>query len=120
MRSDNLYVEHRRLDHWCRVSISGEVDLENAATLGEYLQNLVASERQDLALDLSELGFMDSSGLRMLLTIKGLLEECGLSLVLTTPAPPISKVLKICGLEQVLTIVDCEEKLNQLKDGSRN
>lgn len=49
------------------LSVRGELDMETAGRLDEHLAAQVGGGRHHLVLDLSELGFMDSSGLNVLI-----------------------------------------------------
>ena len=61
--------------------LSGEVDISNESDLADLLDSEVAAGG-DITLDLSGLGFMDSSGIRVLLRTAGRLDGRG-SLVLS-------------------------------------
>jgi anti-sigma B factor antagonist len=73
--------------------LRGELDMATAGDLSELLKTAV--ERTDpLVLDLSEVSFMDSSGLRALLEGAGLPKESG-PLVILDPSPQVRRVLDI-------------------------
>jgi len=62
----DLVTSLERRDHLCIVRVEGEVDLVSAPKLAEALE--AADEPGcDLVVDLREVGFMDSTGLRVLL-----------------------------------------------------
>ena len=74
--------------------LSGELDMNNA---DEFIR--VASEvsevRPDLILDLSDLSFMDSSGIRAVLAIA---EHASGSVVLRQPSESVRKVIDLTGI----------------------
>jgi anti-sigma B factor antagonist len=73
--------------------LKGELDMATAGDLSKVLRG--ASERADpMVLDLSEVSFMDSSGLRALLEAAGLLEEHR-PIVLLDPSPQVRNLLDI-------------------------
>lgn len=80
----------------------GELDLATSAILIERLSPIVA-EDGDLRLDLSELGFIDSSGIRSLLILSESLGPRGM-LVLMSPAEPVLRTLELVGIEQAENI----------------
>lgn len=89
------------------VAVAGEVDVATAPQLDEKLAVTATSPK--IVLDLSNVTFLDSSGLGVI--IKGLkrTSELGGSLVLVITNPTILKVFTITGLDKVLTIVDSRD-----------
>jgi anti-anti-sigma factor len=73
----------------------GELDLASAEEfLGQALGDL--DGRPDIVLDLSELSFLDSSGIRAFLRLAARLED---GIVLQHPQPGVARVLEIVRLE---------------------
>ena len=60
----------------------------------------------DLVLDLSQLGFVDSSGLRVLISAQHQLADHGGTLVLRSPSETVRRLLEITGLVDHITISD--------------
>jgi anti-anti-sigma factor len=85
-----------------RFRLVGELDLATAAVLIERLEP-VAAQEGDLRLDLSELAFIDSSGIRSLLILSESLGSRGL-LVLQSPAEPVLRTLELVGIGQAENI----------------
>ena len=52
------------------VAVCGEIDLENVADLRSTLDELVASTDGDIVIDLSEVSYLDSTGLHELLSVR--------------------------------------------------
>jgi anti-anti-sigma factor len=65
--------------------LSGEVDLSNAADLERAITEAVPNSARGLVLDLSALTYVDSSGIRLLLSLAGSLRWRGQELVLAVP-----------------------------------
>jgi anti-sigma B factor antagonist len=78
------------------MKLIGEVDLATAPQLREALAERGAS---DVVLDLSELTFMDSSGLGVLLTFAGSRNGHGPVVLLDSP-PSIERLFAIVRLEE--------------------
>jgi anti-sigma B factor antagonist len=76
--------------------LSGELDLAEADGLIDAASAVVPDEG-DLVLDLTDLTFIDSSGVRGLVTISGLLHGGG-RLILHDPAPAVRRVLDLVGI----------------------
>jgi len=86
------------------VHLVGELDLSTAPRLRQTLVDLFQGGTHSLVLDLSELGFVDSTGLSEFV---GALKHCrnrGGDVVLRSPTPSTARVLAICGLDRVFTI----------------
>ena len=75
----------------------GEMDISNAETLAAMLERKAEGEG-DITLDLSELTFIDSSGIRVLLRAMDRLDGKG-RLVLKSPTSSVRHVLSLMGLE---------------------
>src|SRR5262245_23133055 len=57
-----------------------------------------------LLLDMSEVTFLTSLGLRMLLTVTKALDRRGAKTVLLSPQPAVREVLKISGFDQLMPV----------------
>jgi anti-anti-sigma factor len=79
--------------------LSGEVDSATLPQLERRLAESVA-KAADLTLDLSELTFMDSSGLRLLIEVAHQLEGSG-KLILLAPSGIVRRVLELTQLDRI-------------------
>jgi anti-sigma B factor antagonist len=77
----------------------GELDLSTAEQTAAELGPLFGASG-DVVLDVSELTFIDSSGIRLLLQLHHALEDRG-TLVLRSPARHVANVLEIAGLPRL-------------------
>jgi anti-sigma B factor antagonist len=84
------------------VAVDGEIDVATAPELERALAGVSAEKR--VVLDLSECGFIDSSGLRTLLGARSAAETAGGSLVLVVSDPGLLRVFEVVGLGDVLEI----------------
>ncbi len=82
----------------------GELDLFTAPTLHEGLLGLFEAGVRSLTLDLSELDFIDSTGLAELVQALKRHRESGGDLVLRSPSPPTARALEISGLDRIFTV----------------
>jgi anti-anti-sigma factor len=85
-----------------RFRLVGELDLATSSILIERLSPL-AAEEGDLRLDLSELAFIDSSGIRSLLILSESLGTRG-RLMLLSPAESVEGTLELVGIAQAENI----------------
>jgi anti-anti-sigma factor len=85
----------------CR--IAGELDMAMADQLESTLTGAAAGHPDaPLVLDVREVGFMDSSGVRALLTIREALARERRALVLAELPPAQAKVLRLLSVEALL------------------
>jgi anti-anti-sigma factor len=82
------------------VALSGELDVSTAQGLAEQL---IGEPGSLVVVDLSQLTFVDSSGLGAIHAARRKMIECGGNLVLCRPNPMVSLVLEITGLDQWVT-----------------
>lgn len=86
------------------VHVSGEVDVYTAPALREELSDLVDAERAHLIVDLTEVTFMDSTGLGVLVGALKKVRTLGGDLQLVINQEKVLKVFRITALTQVFTI----------------
>ncbi|MCZ7457204.1 STAS domain-containing protein [Streptomyces sp. WMMC940] len=80
------------------VTIRGELDVDTATLLHHHLANQALHGRRHLVLDLSAVGFMDSSGLNVLIRATRETRATGGDLHLAAPTPPVAKLFDLTGL----------------------
>lgn len=88
------------------VQVRGEVDLRTSPRLRALLMDQVESTEGPLGLDLTEVDYMDSSGVGTLVYVKREVERAGRKLVLIGLQPRVRSVLEITHLDKFFTIVD--------------
>ena len=88
------------------ISISGEVDLMTAPELKESVYGVLDSGVKELVLDMSELDFIDSSGLGVLVGTLKRVRSAGGSICLVCGRDSVLKVLRLTGLDKVFTIYE--------------
>jgi anti-sigma B factor antagonist len=84
------------------VAVCGELDLATVAQLYESLAPLIDAHPRELTLDLAGLGFIDSTGLSLIVRTSKQLKEHEGTLALAHPTAPVRRVLEIVGLDQLL------------------
>jgi anti-sigma B factor antagonist len=83
--------------------LRGEIDAHSATTLASHLDPLPGSTT-DVVIDLSEVAFIDSSGLRVLVEAHQRAEAEARRLVLSGPSRQVLRLLEISGLLQYLHV----------------
>ena len=92
------------------MNVSGEMDLSTAKQFEDAVTAAVASgDHQTLVLDLSHLGFMDSTGLHLLARTHTGMRAAGGELKVVCPTPAIRKLLEIVNLDRLITVVETRD-----------
>lgn len=92
------------LDGNAMVVLLGELDMDSAPDLARVLDELTESGPPELVLDLSDLGFIDSSGIAVLVTAQGRLQERGRHLRVRSSKPLLARVFAITNLSEYLNV----------------
>jgi anti-anti-sigma factor len=90
-----LTISHGQDGH-CLV-LDGDLDSQTAPRLDAAVQRSVVDE---LVIDLTRVGFVDSSGLRVLIAAHASHDEEGRRLVLRSPGPAVLRLFEITGLSE--------------------
>jgi anti-anti-sigma factor len=89
-----------------RLSPCGELDIATTPELEQALADATADAVAEIVLDLRELTFMDSTGLRALAQANSRAGESGIALSIIRGPRQIERVLEISGLGAMLPLVD--------------
>lgn len=82
----------------------GRIDGSNALTHEKELLALLVNDVISVTVDLSELDYVSSAGLRVLLVTAKAAKARGGKVVLSAPKPSILEVIKISGFDRILEI----------------
>jgi len=85
------------------VEISGEVTFSNVASLTRRLDDALAQDA-NLVVDLTQVPFIDSSGLSALLTAAAGARRRGGKVALVLPTDPPLSIFRFRGVEQLLEL----------------
>ncbi|MGN0621471.1 MAG: anti-sigma factor antagonist [Porcipelethomonas sp.] len=90
--------------------LSGEIDHHNAKGLRLEIDFSIREEHpRELILDFSEVDFMDSSGIGLVMGRYKLMKEFGGAVTVRNPSSQIKKVMKISGIEKLAAIETNQE-----------
>ena len=88
-----------------RVALEGEIDHHSAVSVRGEIDRLIYQTRpQRLELELSRIGFMDSSGLGLVMGRYALMRDLGGELAVIDPSPAILRIFKLAGMERLIRI----------------
>jgi anti-anti-sigma factor len=94
-------------DDRIRLSLSGEFDISSALTFEEQLRRIERSRHPDtIVLDLSGLKFMDSTGVRLILSAHTRAVRDGWALQIVAGTEAVRRIFSLTGLTDRLNIVD--------------
>lgn len=90
---------------WVVASVRGDLDILTAPTLHSILDGLLNAGHVLVCLDLEAVTLMSSAGAEVIAATKARLDRDG-SLVLRSIPSGASRVLEICGLEELVAAAD--------------
>jgi len=82
----------------------GEIDLATISEVEERLGAVVDAGRRFVVVDLEQVGFLDSTCLRVLLRIRRRLAPLGGKLIVACPDPQLIATFEITGLTEILNV----------------
>jgi len=107
-----LVIEGRTLGTWSVLAVSGELDLATAPGLRERVGEMAPDGPPKIALDLTGVGFVDSSGLGAIVACLKHVRQLGGDLVLVAPdTSAVAKLLSLTGLEPSIARVGTVDDL---------
>ena len=100
-----MYFHYRELESGIKlIQLSGEMDLDATISIEQRLARHVAGENILLILDLSEVTFLASIGIRLIITTAKSIANRGGGLAILNPIPAVREVLEVTGLLEVIPI----------------
>lgn len=102
----NLEMTTQRLEGQTRIALTGELDIASATEFEEGLTQVETDTPGILVLDLRQLAFIDSTGLRVVIAADERARSAGRRLVIVRGTAAVDRVLSVTQLDQRLDIVD--------------
>lgn len=85
--------------------ISGDIDHHSARDLREEIDNIIIEKTpKTLTLDFSQVGFMDSSGIGLVIGRFKSMQEVNGKVIVQNPPHHIKKVMKLAGIDKLAKI----------------
>jgi anti-sigma B factor antagonist len=98
------------------VSITGEIDLSTGPAFSSALHAALDAGASRLIVDLSECGFMDSTGISILVGANDQLDHSGKPVAVVTNHSHVLRVLQITAVDTILTLYPSRSAA--LRDGA--
>jgi anti-anti-sigma factor len=89
-----------------RMALHGEFDIASADDAGRALQELLGRDLDAVVIDLSDLQFMDSTGVKFLVDGRDAARARGVRLKLVHGGDPVRRVLTVSGVTALFEDVD--------------
>lgn len=86
------------------LKLRGELDVATAPVLEGGLACAFAPKPSSMVLDMTDLTFLDSTGIRVLVTAARQAEGDGCSIVLMAPNAQVLRVLRLTGVDRLIAI----------------
>jgi anti-sigma B factor antagonist len=87
------------------VALTGDIDLVTTGEIEHAVADVLTCHPLDeVVLDLADVVFMDSTGLRMLWSIRQMAQQASARLVLRTPSDAVMRLLRLTGMHRIFQI----------------
>ena len=87
-----------------RVLVEGEVDVSNADELRDAVDSALALDAPEVTVDLSQVPYIDSTGIGVLVGAAHRAADAGKKLVVASPQKNVARVLGLLGVADDLNI----------------
>lgn len=101
-----LELETEQGDGQVRLALRGELDISSAKLLEDALETLEAGAPSTLVIDLRELEFLDSTGLRTLVSADQRARDAGRRLAIVRGPEAVDRIFNVTRLDERLDLVD--------------
>ena len=98
-------VQSSTFKNWQVIKVSGQIDSKTVIKLRDFIDSELKPD-QPVALELTDVPFMSSAGLRTLLTLQRKTKELKISLALIGLGDGIADTMKVTGFYQFFTIYE--------------
>ena len=100
------------------VKLDGEIDHHSAAEIRESLDKMIMENRpKTMVLELSEIDFMDSSGLGLVLGRYRRLSEIGSKMLIKNPGRRTERILAMAGVDKLIKIIKSHKEEGKTNEG---
>lgn len=88
------------------ISLSGDVDIYSVGEFREVVEKRISNGTPEIILDFSELSYMDSTGIGVLIELRKQTIETGQKLIILNPRQNIKKIMALTGIDNILEIIE--------------
>lgn len=105
-----IEITNRIEDYAYVVIINGDVDASSSIYLDKAITDAIEDNFKNILIDCSNLNYISSAGLGVFMSYIQDFETKGINLIIFGLSEKVKNVFQILGLDQLLQIVDSEEK----------
>ena len=102
----NVQVENH--DKVLVAKVEGRVDSSNSQDFERQLQGAIGEDVQAVVIDLGQLAYISSAGLRVVLLVAKTLGQRNVSISLCALSDPVQSVFEISGFNRIIQIYDTQ------------
>lgn len=102
----NVQVEHN--DGVLVAKVEGRVDSSNSQDFERQLQAAIGEDVGAVVMDLGQLAYISSAGLRVVLLVAKTLGQRNVSISLCSLSDPVQSVFEISGFNRIIQIYDTQ------------
>jgi anti-sigma B factor antagonist len=104
--SGRLFVRITGFGQVLTVAVQGEIDLANAGLLDAELERAEQTDAEEIVLDLSDVEFIDSTGLRVLMAAGRRSELDSNRLGVRRGTGQVARLMKLTQIDQMVRLLD--------------
>jgi anti-anti-sigma factor len=97
-----------------RIALSGKLDVEGEGQIGDEFRRIVDGTRSNVLVDLSQVIYLASLGIRLLFAAAKSLAAAGKKVVVINPQPMVKDTLLNSGTVKLIPIAEDEEDARRL------
>ncbi len=99
-----MNIKYEIIEGRLYIYLIGELDEHYAKGVKEYIDKLIDSNKyiNAVVFNMSKVGFMDSTGIGMLLGRYKRLKKMGVCCFIENPTPSVEKVIEISGIYEIM------------------
>ena len=105
-----LDIEHEKKNNVTVVYFMGKVDTRTSPEAEKYVNGLLDEGETNILMNLEELDFISSTGLRVILSTGKKLMASNGKLTMCSPNITVNDVLKMSGFNRMFGVFDTEEE----------
>lgn len=88
------------------IAVTGEVDIYTVGDFREPIEALIGSGQETVYLDFSDLDYIDSTGIGVLIELRKQSMAKNQKMILVKPKKNIEKLFKMTGVDQIFEVVE--------------
>jgi anti-anti-sigma factor len=100
-------------DGVCKINLAGRMDLEGVEQIEKTFAEMTAPPRMRIVVDLTNVSYISSIGIRALVMSANAMSHRGGKLVLLAPQPNVARVLSVTSIDQIISACDDLETARQ-------